>query len=173
MRFTPSPNREAGVSLIECLVYIAILLVMLGIAFTAFTQLHRQSSYLRRNTEDIARALKAGEQWRAEIRRAAAVDIVEGEGVPIIRLKDGGREILFAHQEEQVWRRELPDGYWKPFLKGVRNSEMRAERGEHVTAWVWEVELVAGQKTVRLPPLFSFMAVPRNSQNNETGLLEK
>ena len=64
--FTPSPNR--GISIIECLVYGFVLLVLLGVAYCAFYRCVENSYTLRRNAEDIATALRAGERWRADVR---------------------------------------------------------------------------------------------------------
>ena len=161
-------NRRAGITLVECLVYIAVLLVLLGLVFTAFTRLQQQSSYLKRNVEDISRVLRAGEQWRDEVRRSSAVGILVSDDVPILRLQHRSREILYAFQKDHIWRKELPEGEWKLFLKGVRTSEMRPETGRYTTAWIWDFELISAQKTVRLRPLFSFIAVPGFYQLHET-----
>ena len=57
--------------LVDCLVYLAIWVVVVGLAFSAFYRCMSYSKNLARNADDIARALKAGERWREDVRAAA------------------------------------------------------------------------------------------------------
>src|SRR6266851_4310227 len=63
-------HSTSGFSILECLVYIAVLGVVLSLAYTTFYRLSKYSRDLRRNTDDIARTLHAGERWRADVRAA-------------------------------------------------------------------------------------------------------
>src|SRR5215470_16859351 len=72
-------RHRGGYLLVECLVYIAVLAVVMGVAFSAFYRCLSSWRDLARNTDDIARVLKAGEIWRADIRAAAGpLQPVEG-----------------------------------------------------------------------------------------------
>src|SRR5207245_2560100 len=69
-----APNRNLlrlsrGFTLIETLVYMSLLFVTLGIAFVAMYRSMDASAALRRNANDIVQALKAGEQWREDVRQ--------------------------------------------------------------------------------------------------------
>ena len=153
-------RKEAGILLLECLVYMSILALLLGFAFTAFWHFQTQSIYLRRNVEDISRALHAGEQWRDDIHKSAQVEVLQEEKSTIYRLAQPEHEILYSFAGGSVWRKELPEGQWIKWLQNVNSSEMRVEQGAFTSAWIWELELKTAQKTVRLKPLFSFVAVP-------------
>ena len=61
-----------GYSLIECLVYIAVLAVVLNLSFVAYYRYDQHTHSLRRNADDITRALRAGERWREDVRTASA-----------------------------------------------------------------------------------------------------
>src|SRR5262245_40944303 len=56
---------RSGMMLIDCLAYIALLALILTMAFAAFYRANDYSRELSRNTADITRALQAGERWRA------------------------------------------------------------------------------------------------------------
>ena len=160
MKLPRENRRSSGILLVECMIYIGVLALLLGFAFTAFYHLHRQSTYLRRNTEDIARAMQAGERWRGEVRMSSEAEILENDGVEMLRLAHGTNEILYAFQNNKVWRKELPDEAWKTFLRDVNSSRMTIRNTEFSDCLVWEVELKGAQKIVRVKPLFSFLAVP-------------
>src|SRR5436309_3107766 len=64
------PQWQQGIMLVDCLVYLAIWAVVVGLAFSAFFRSMSYSKNLARNADDIARALKAGERWREDVRAA-------------------------------------------------------------------------------------------------------
>ena len=64
------PQWQQGIMLVDCLVYLAIWVVVVGLAFSAFYRCLSYSKNLARNGDDIARALKAGERWREDVRAA-------------------------------------------------------------------------------------------------------
>ena len=59
-----------GFTLLECLAYLAMIVIALGLAITAFNDCWDKSNALRRNADDIVRALHAGDRWRADVRAA-------------------------------------------------------------------------------------------------------
>src|SRR5213593_4873328 len=65
------PQLQQGIMLVDCLVYLAIWTVVVGLAFSAFFRCMSYSKNLARNADDIARALKAGERWRQDVRAAS------------------------------------------------------------------------------------------------------
>jgi len=66
----PRVGASAGYLLIECLVYISVFAVLLGIGYGAFYVCWDYSKALHYATDDINAALHAGERWRADIRNA-------------------------------------------------------------------------------------------------------
>lgn len=150
-----------GWSLIECLVYIAALGVILAVAGAASARVLDHVRHVRRVTGDIARALDAGERWRAEVRAATAGPrlVTTGE-VCALHLPGAGGEVVYFFNGSNVLRRAAPDAAWQLFLPRVKATTFVPDPRSHVTAWRWEVELQPGRGPARVPPRFSFSAVP-------------
>ena len=148
-------NRRCGYMLIEVVTYIACLTIVLTVAYPAYHRFVRGSNNLRRNADDIARALNAGERWRNDVRLATGP--VRASADQFVIPQRGG-EIAYTFSDGVLWRRSA-DGQRIATLRGVKSSTMRADAREHVTAWQWELELVSGQKEISVRPLFSFQAV--------------
>src|SRR5579863_8956916 len=62
-----------GFSLVELLVYMTVLVVILGVGYSALYHCLDQTAALSRSTDDIANALHAGEDWRADLRNATGL----------------------------------------------------------------------------------------------------
>ena len=154
------PYHLQGASLIECLVYIAVFAILLTVAGLGFNRCWDDSKHLRRNAEDIARALTAGEQWRADIRNATgAVQVVgtaDAEQV-VIPHPTGTITYSFAHGE--LHRQAGADAPATLVLPQVKSSHMLADPRSQVTAWRWELELASAPKKAGLFPLFTFESV--------------
>jgi hypothetical protein len=150
----------AGILLLEFMIYVGAFSLVLSVAATAFYQFQMQSLHLRRNAHDIERVLRAGELWRAEVRKSATAEMVPIEGGELLRLDYTTNEILYAFQNARVWRKAAPEKPWMPFLNEVQTSVMTIKRRTSLPVCSWELELKTAQKTVRQKPLFSFLAVP-------------
>jgi len=146
---------ERGYTLIECLVYIAALIVVLNLAFDAWFHYDRHTNSMRRNANDIVRTLLAGEQWRADVRTATAPPHAIPNGIAIPH-RNG--EITYTFVDGDVWR-QVGKAH-DIALKHVQTSTMSDDSRPNVHAWRWELELATPQKAVRVRPLFSFTAVP-------------
>jgi len=164
MNFKPTSThrRAAGtdaVTLIECLVYISLVFVILGLATVAFYRCFDNMKSLRRNTDDITQALHAGELWRADIR--AATKPVQFEAADqLLRISHQSGEVAYKFADAQVLRRTGADASWVVVLPKVEKSQMQAAARNQVTAWQWELELKALRKPAAMRPLFTFTAVP-------------
>lgn len=143
-------NRR-GFTLIEVLVYLVGLTVVLTAAYPAFEKAIRGSSDLRRNADDIVRAVHAGERWRADVRAATGAIRVE-EGKLVIPHAHG--PVTYEFAAHTVWRNG------ESFLRDVKSSGMTADRRSRVTVWRWEVELASPRRPPAVRPLFSFEATP-------------
>ncbi len=140
-------------TLIELIVYMAVLAVVLGMATPAFYQCLKRSRDLRRNADDIVRVLRAGERWRADVRSAVAEPVLVGEA---LHIPQQACEIIYTFTDGTVWRHA--NGGNAPVLKRVKESQMQFDQRTHVSCWRWEIELASPQPVVHIRPLFTFQA---------------
>jgi len=142
-------NRR-GYTLIEMLVYMVGLTVLLVAAYPAFEKAIRGSRDIQRNSDDILRAIRAGEIWRKDIRAGTAAIRVDGDALVILQ-KSG--EVVYRFADGAVWRGS------EKILRDVRSSVMQQDRRQRVMVWTWEVELASAHKSPAIRPLFTFEAV--------------
>jgi prepilin-type N-terminal cleavage/methylation domain len=154
-----SPFRS-GYSLIEMLVYISVLAVLMGVGYAAVYRSMDNSVALRRNAEDITRALSVGEIWRADVRNSGStVRLENASSEPILHLRKSGKEISYRFAEQTVFRRTGKSG-WTPLLRNVKSCEFVSE-SRAVRVWRWELELLPQRKKLNhTRPLFTFIAAP-------------
>ncbi len=164
MKLAPTSVRRKsssthGVTLIECLVYISLVFVILGMATTAFYRCFDNMKSLRRNSDNITQALNVGELWRADIR--SAVKPVQFDTADqVLHIFQRDREVAYKFADAQVSRRTGLDAPWVVVLPKVENSRMQAQAGVKANAWRWELELKTLRKPATTRPLFTFTAVP-------------
>lgn len=157
-------DRRAAYLMIEALVFIAVLFVVLGVGYAALYRCIDHSTVLRRNADDIARALQAGERWRADARACGqsivAEDSAEGQ---IVHLQGPQGQVDYRFADGSLYRRS-GDHPWVRVLDRVRSSSMRSDLVLSVPACRWELELQpqarGSVKASRIRPLFTFLAVP-------------
>jgi hypothetical protein len=150
-----------GFTLIEVLVYMGLLFLILGMAYLATYRSMDASTALRRNADDIIGALKAGEQWRDDVRSVTGPIRSDKTNQQVtLHLPHGQTEVEYGFSTNAVSRR-VGSGEWSVVLEHVKNSTFVNDRREKVTAWRWELELQPGKKRItRVQPLFTFVAVP-------------
>ena len=151
--------RSRAFTIIECLVYTGLFALLLGLGTVAFYRCFDNMKGLRRNADDITRAVHAGELWRDDIRAAARAIQVE-QTDQTIRIPQRDREIFYRFADAQVLRKTGAEAPWLPLLSRVKGSQMIRDPRAHVTAWRWELELQTARKDTHLRPLFTFLAVP-------------
>lgn len=149
-------HSRRGFTLMEVMTYIAVLGVMTTVAWLAYYACVAHSLGLLRNVDDITRAVKAGERWREDVRRASALPRM-AEGALHIPQAEGA--VVYAFSDSAVTRRGPGDPAPKPFLAKIKASRMERDAGKAVASWRWEVELTSRERA-RLRPLFTFRAVP-------------
>ena len=160
LRVPPRSRSQAGILLVECMVYIVLFFIITGLAFAAFYRCEKNTRNLQRNTDDILRVVKTGELWRQDIRKASAPPhVVAGSELLILHVPQGTNEVLYAFSNGEILRRPTLTAPWVRLMLKVKNSRMESERRQHVAAWRWEVELQSEQKVARVKPLFLFQAV--------------
>lgn len=157
----------AGTILAECLVYISVFFILTGIAYAVYYRSMEFSRDLRRNTDDIGRALRAGESWRQDVRRASGPLRQETrEGLDVLVIPHSSGNIAYWFRDGTVWRLSQSSSEALPFCGAVKSSKMIRDVRQSVTAWRWELELKSVQKAVRLKPLFSFLSVPGSADES-------
>ena len=153
----PPRFSRAGITLLECLIFIGVLTLVLGLGFVAFYRCLDNHLAVRRNADDISQALTAGEIWRADIRAATKPPVVDEDDTnPILKISTADGDIAYRFDGNKVERRAAAD--WQVLLPRVANSRMTAATRNHVVAWHWELELKASPHQTLIRPLFTFTA---------------
>lgn len=154
-----------GFSIIECLTYGFLLVLLLGVAYSAFYRCVENSYALRRSAEDVGAALRTGERWRSDIRSAVGSIRVEAASDGQYLHLTNERGSVDYHFTSNTVLRRAQSGPWVAVLPNVKASAMAADVRGDVTAWRWELELrPRSRRPVRMMPLFTFIAVPQRSQ---------
>ena len=153
---------QTGYLLIECLVYLSVIVVVLGLGLGAFYVCWDYSKALHYATDDINAALHAGERWRADIRNATGKitgeTTAEGER---LRIPHGTNELIYSFNAGEVRRQIASSGFSELLLPKAKVSQMMVETRGPVAAWRWELELTSRRKETHLPLLFTFEAAAK------------
>ena len=165
MKSHPSISRarvQAGYLLLECIVYMAVFAIILGLGMATFYLCWDNSKALLYVTDDIAVALHAGERWRADIRNATGKITIEttadGER---LRIPHGTNELIYSFNAGEVRRKFASSGFSESLLPTVKASQMVMDTRGPVSAWRWELELKSHRKETHLPLLFTFEAAAK------------
>jgi Tfp pilus assembly protein FimT len=150
------PLDAAGYLLLELLVFMALMVLILNVAYAAFWRCADNAKRLQQNADDILAAVQAGERWRDDIRLARGA-VLETNGVNIIQ---SGDTVEYRFDQQAVWRHSTQTGQTIRLLSNVKSSAMRPEVRRQIRAWRWEVELQSRKTPPNLRPLFTFEAVP-------------
>jgi hypothetical protein len=138
------------------MLYVALFLVVTTVAALAYYRVDVETRALDRNSDDVVRAMKAGEQWRAEIRSATAPPRLEGG---ILKLTTKAGDLVYTTTNGVIWRK-AGQGRAMAWLEHVKSSTMEIDTRQNVTAWRWELELQTKRAQASVRPLFTFTAVP-------------
>lgn len=152
-------RRQAGVLLTECLVYLAVFAILLGIGTAAFYFCWDHTRATIFVTNQVGSALLAGERWRADVRNATGtISVVTTAAGETVTIPAGENKIIYRLEAGEL-RREIPaqNRSWL-LLEKVRSSEMKTEPREGATAWRWELELTPRRSAMNFPLLFTFEA---------------
>jgi len=157
-------HRTQAFMLMECLVYLGVWLVVASVGFALFYQVYTQSKYLTRGIDDVAQTLRAGEQWRAEVRQSTVAPHWEpqstGTGWDFTLENDGGR-IIYRFTGTNVLRSTTTDPHWREVLGRVKASAIERDETPHTLSWRWELELAPRAQRAKVEPRLTFQAVPR------------
>jgi hypothetical protein len=152
-------RRAAGILLTECLVYLAVFVIVLGGAATVFYFCWDHSKALIYTTEDISSALRAGERWRADVRGATGKISAEATpGGEVLRIPRGKDEVFYSFHDGAVRRKLASSDFTELVFAKVNASQMKMDARGDVTAWCWELQLTERRKEIHLPLRFTFEA---------------
>ena len=152
---------RAGYLLVQCLVYLSVIMILVGLALGAFYRAFIHSARLQRASTQILQSLQAGERWRSDVRAATGtIQRDENEGAAVLLLPQTSGEVAYTFRDQSIWRRSGSDQAWQPVLKNVKSARFDPVSRSRVQAWRWELELNVTNRPVRLHPLFTFQAVP-------------
>ncbi len=156
-----APRRQAGLMLLECLVYLGVFALILTFAFGIFFQSWQNEHKLRRNANEITAALNAGERWRADLRAATGpVQLTGTTNEPGLRIPQAQGEVSYLFWHGGVWRDDPRLREPNLLLGNVTASRMAPDPRQKVTAWRWDIELKSREHKRLVRPLFTFLAVP-------------
>src|SRR5690349_359902 len=96
-------SQRRGFSIIDCMVYAGVFVVVMGLAYFALYRCLENLKHVRRNSDDITRAVNAGEVWRGDIR-AAKLPIQFDEADQTLRVTRDDREVSYRFADGQLLR---------------------------------------------------------------------
>jgi len=150
----------AAYFLVECLVYIAMLAIILVVVMRGFSHCFDNYRAVRRNSDDIIRVLHVGEQWRADIRAATgSAQLTHSGDAEKLRIPSTNGDVIYSFDGGELHRQAAVPLGDHVLLSNVRSSQMEPTLRAPVTAWSWELELNPIRKDARVRPLFTFEAV--------------
>jgi hypothetical protein len=158
-RHISKAHRTAGILLVECMVYISVFAILLGIGTAAFYFCWDHTRAVIFTTSEVESALRAGEHWRADVRAATGtISVVTTADSATMEIPAGEMKIIYRLAAGEL-RREIPsqNHSWL-VLEKIKASEMKTEPRDGVTAWRWELELTPHRKEAHFPLLFTFEA---------------
>lgn len=158
-RHISKTRRTAGILLMECLVYISVFAILLGIGTAAFYFCWDHTRAVIFTTNEVASALRAGEHWRVDVRGATGeITVAATADGETVEIPAGEKKIIYRLTDGEL-RREIPSqNLSRVVLEKVKASEMKTEPRAGVTAWRWELELTPRRKEAHFPLLFTFEA---------------
>jgi len=151
-------NRRAGFLLVESLIYGGLFMGILGVGIVVFNDFQVRSLRLQRNTREIAQVLQLGEQWRQQVRAAATIEQIGDTAPPVLRINGAEESVEYMVADGALLKR-TGEGQWIRLLPSVAASTMTSEQRAHCRVWTWEIELASREKSPRLKPIFTFLAV--------------
>jgi len=153
------PRRREGILLIECLVYLGVFFILIGLGFATFYVMWNNSTAMHRTADNVSAVLRAGEMWRADVRSATGtIHVQETPDGRWMKIPHGKAEIVYRFTGDEIWRKNGASP-WNLALSRVKTSEMNPETRNRVAAWSWELGIDPRGTGRKLPWLFSFEAV--------------
>lgn len=159
---TAHRRKNSAILLLECLVYIAVLSVVLGLAIMLFHRSFNHSRRLQKNLGQISSVLKAGEDWREDIRATTNAALLPANEPSARSWKietTKGPIIYQLRSDDTLWRREENKDRELLMLRQVKELSWSQESRGPLLIHRWELELRSDREDRRFRPLFTFQAV--------------
>ena len=151
---------EAGVSIIECMVYIGLFAVLLLCGSRFFTVVYQHNKAVAKAAGYTSAALDAARHWRRDIANAKGEPkLIRGERFDVIQIDQANGERVSYRVNGTRLERNKGDE-WIPIIRRVASSIMMPDQREHVRAWRWELAMETKSRFLGDPVRFSFTAVP-------------
>ena len=151
---------EAGISLIDGLVYIGLFAVLLTCATRFFSVVYHHNKAAASAASYTISALDAAKQWRRDIANAKdEPELIRDDYFDVIRINQAnGEQVRYRINGTQLERHNGED--WVSIIRRVTSSIMLPDQREHVRAWRWELSMETKSRFLGNPVRFSFTAVP-------------
>lgn len=151
--------RCAGVSLIECLAYIAVFAILLGGGTTAFYFCWDHTRAVIFTSGEIEAALQAGETWRKDVRAATGkISVLATPTGETVRIPERDQDVYYRFTGDTLLREIPVQKHSRVLLEKVKLSEVKPDGRADVMAWRWELELQPRRKEAQFPLRFTFEA---------------
>jgi Tfp pilus assembly protein FimT len=158
-----SARARSGISLIECMVYVAVLTILTAIALGVFYVCWNGFRAVISTTDDVSAALRAGERWRADVRGASGtISIENSTSGQIVKIPEKENQIVYSFGSGEMRRQVGPKGLSQLVLPKVKSSEIKSDTRAGITAWQWELELPERPRGPHVPMLFTFEAAQKS-----------
>src|SRR5688572_8583407 len=125
--FAHAQKRNSGIMLLECLTYLAGLVVVMGLAYGAYYRCVASSTGMRRNAADIAKVLQCGERWREDVRLATGnLSVTEANEHQTVRIPQKSGAVIYIFENGTI-KRSTDEKKWNSILPNVKASQMKKE----------------------------------------------
>jgi type II secretory pathway component PulJ len=151
---------EAGISLIDGLVYIALFAVLLTCATRFFSVVYHHNKAAAKAAGYTIAALDAAKQWRRDIANAKGEPkLIRDVHFDVIRIDQAnGEQVSYRVNGTRLERHNGEE--WVPIIRRIASSIMLPDQREQVRAWRWELAMETKSRFLGNPVRFSFTAVP-------------
>jgi Tfp pilus assembly protein PilE len=165
MKIAPNISRtrhQAGITLIECMCYIMVFLILSSVAMGSFYLCWNHTEALLSASDDTSAALWAGERWRADVRAASgAINMETTTDGEMVKIPEGDKEIIYTFDSKRVARQAGAANLPVVLLPQVMSSDMEPDSRGGVTAWRWELQVKELRKEMHTKLMFTFEAVQK------------
>jgi len=151
---------QAGILLIEAVVYLSLFFLISGLAGAGFYRALEHVRRLDRTANEIGTVVSVGELWRADIRSATAPIRLEGQGAnPRLVIPHGSSNTIWTSDKDVVSRQPPGQRAGANVLHGLAASVFLRDHRENATSWRWEIELTPARTDPAIHPMFTFQAI--------------
>jgi len=152
-------RRRAGDLLIECLVYVAVFGILLGVGTAAFYFCWDHTRATISTASEIASALHAGETWRADVRAATGnISVTATPAGQTVKIPGRNGSVTYCFASGELSRETSASNRPHVLFEKVLDSAMQTESRAGVTAWRWELKLTPPRHETHFPLQFTFEA---------------